>query len=119
MITGKTKERMEDEMNLNSTSIVNILLMDAMGALTDTINKLPVRLMLNFPATTEDEEVFYTISLFNPDNRLTSKITGFLDVWEKDFAPLLPIRDIFGKWKLIIELSGSINKTENYSLILK
>lgn len=119
MFVDKTEEPMENNMNLNSTTKVNILLMDAMGALTNTINELPVRLMLNYPATTEDEEVFYTIQLFNPDNRLTSKITGFLDAWENDFAPLLPIRDIFGEWKLKIELTGSTNRTETFSLILK
>ena len=106
---------------LTISNDINILLMDGMGGLTDNkyINELPVRLMLNYPTTNENDEVVYSISLLNPDNRLTSKLTGFLDIWEKDFAPLLPIRDIPGEWKLKIELTGSIIRTEEFILILR
>jgi hypothetical protein len=111
-------ESMEETVNLESSENIHILLMDSMGPLDKKINELPVKLVLNFPTMNEDDEVSYEISLINPDGRLTSKFTGFLDIWEKDFAPQLPIRDIEGEWKIRIILKGTVNKFQDYRLIL-
>jgi hypothetical protein len=111
-------ESMEEAVNLESSENIHILLMDSMGPLDKIINELPVKLVMNFPTMNDDDEISFEISLINPDGRLTSKFTGFLDIWEKDFAPQLPIRDIKGEWKIRINIKGTVNKIQDYTLIL-
>ena len=110
---------MEDTSSLENSENVNVLLMDGMGPLNDIINALPVKLLINFPTMNEEDELLFKISLYNPYGSITSNYSGFLDIWQKDFAPQLPIRKIKGKWKMEIKFTGFINKTMNYTLILQ
>ncbi|MFW9928192.1 MAG: hypothetical protein ACFFD1_02245 [Candidatus Thorarchaeota archaeon] len=98
---------------------VNIIVMDAMGGLSHNseIKQIPVKLLLNFNGEEEDE-ISFKITLFNPDNRLVASYSGFLDEYEKDFTPQLPIKDCFGQWILSVVIKGKVELSEEFKLIL-